>query len=63
VESPKTMTSPILKLRGLVGFLIDEKLSWHPKKTNIFNSLRKQRMTLINRNDLVHPQVFRGTLR
>jgi hypothetical protein len=46
---------------GLAGFLIDENLSLNPKKPNIFNSLRNQRMTLITRNDLVHPQVFRGT--
>ena len=62
VESPKTITPSLLKLRDLVGFLIGENLSTSSKKTNIFNNLRIQRMTLINRNDLVHLQVLRGTL-
>ena len=63
VESPENLTPSILKLRGLVGFLIGENLSLNPIKPNIFNSLRKQRMTLITRNDLVHRQVLRGTFR
>ena len=37
-------------------FLIGENLSLNTEQSNIFNSLRNQRMTLINRNDLVHPQ-------
>ena len=63
MESRKNITSLILKLWGLLGFLIGENLSLNLNKSNIFNNLSKRRVILINRSDLVHPQGLRGTLR